>query len=291
MKIRIKTKRTLLHARKAFLLLNACCLLCAGCTSEGSQKPAAEALSLVLAGMDGSDGVSFEGAAALLLDGKLLKESALTYGGSVEDHNKVSLYTLLPDKEGQTAAAVDEQKRLRTSQTAGAYAARLARTSGGWTQLGESATGELNPLPGLNPLRQLEELEKLDKQTVTEEGRAARGTRLLRIELTPEAAKSQLASALERDMQAVRPEASISGGAALSGEEQAELTAFWEQKEQELRDKLAQAEITSVYSLQVDSKRNRPKKLSWTRKVSLPASIGQGAEEVYVSEVEFYGYR
>ncbi len=280
-----------MHARKAFLLLNACCLLCAGCTSEGSQKPAAEALSLVLAGMDGSDGVSFEGAAALLLDGKLLKESALTYGGSVEDHNKVSLYTLLPDKEGQTAAAVDEQKRLRTSQTAGAYAARLARTSGGWTQLGESATGELNPLPGLNPLRQLEELEKLDKQTVTEEGRAARGTRLLRIELTPEAAKSQLASALERDMQAVRPEASISGGAALSGEEQAELTAFWEQKEQELRDKLAQAEITSVYSLQVDSKRNRPKKLSWTRKVSLPASIGQGAEEVYVSEVEFYGYR
>ncbi|WP_187355284.1 hypothetical protein ['Paenibacillus yunnanensis' Narsing Rao et al. 2020] len=278
-----------ISAPKALLLLLACCLLCSGCSASGGQKPAAEALSLALAGMDGSDGVSFEGAAALMLNGKLLEESALYYGGNVEDHHKVSLHTLLPDGEGQQTAAAGRQKRNK--QTAATYATRLEKTDGGWTMLAETAADEWNPLPGLNPLRQLEEMEQLAKRQVTEEGGAAAGIRLLRIELAPEAAKEQLAAALERDMLVIRPAASNSGAA--DGKEAAgkELSAYWEQKEQELHGKLAGAEVASIYSLQVDAKRNRPKKLSWTRRITYPGSAGQATEEVYVSEVEFYGYR
>lgn len=269
-------------------------LLCSGCGML-EDKPADQELSLVLAGMDGTDGVSFEGAAGLLVDGQAVAESSLYYGGKVTDHNKVSLYTLLPDKEGGSRAAArsDAKKLGALGTTTAAYYTQLEKKDGEWAMLAATpASAASNPLPALNPLRQLEELEKREKK-VTERAKATRGTQQLRIELTPQEAKKQLSEDLQREMEAIRPpgagkQPKVSGTPQREAEA---LTALWEQKEAELQQRLEQTEVSSVYFLNMDVRHNLPKSLTWTRKVNYPGNGGSGGEETYVSKVEFYGYR
>lgn len=259
-------------------------------------KTAEEDLSLVLAGMDGSDEVAFEGAAGLLIGGRAIPESALYYGGRIEDHNKVSLHTLLPDEQGQPKAAGESGQQLleQSHPAAPSYYTRLEKKDGEWAMLSAAPeTMESNPLPALNPLQQLEELEDREKQ-VTEETGAARGTRVLRIELSPAEARKQLAAELEGKMQEIRP-AVMNGksqeGAGEPPEVMEALNALWDQKNTELQQKLEQAEITSVYYLKVDTRYNRPKRLTWTRTVSYPGAQEAEDEEAYVTKVDFYGYR
>lgn len=106
-------------------------LLLSGCSAAGS-KPAVEDLSLALAGMDGKDTVSFEGSAALLIAGKPVPESALYYGGKVQDHTRISLYSLLPDENRETRAAAEQgMKKLGESKAAApASYTRLEKKTG-----------------------------------------------------------------------------------------------------------------------------------------------------------------
>jgi hypothetical protein len=275
-----------------FILL-ICAIPASGC-GVMNDKPAAEDLSLVLAGMDGSDGVSFEGAAALLVGGKAVPGSSLYYGGKVADHNKVSLYTLLPDGSQPGTAAESEPQHLeQDSGDVPVYYTRLVKEDGEWTmKQAAPASQESNPLEALNPLRQLEELEKLEK-TVTEEAGSARGTRVLRIELTPEEARRQLSAELDREMQAIRPAGQTADGTAdrkpAKGLEAR--NALWEQKQAELQQRLKQADISAVYYLKVDPKRNLPTQLTWNRTTIYPGSAGEVTEETYITQVDFYGYQ
>lgn len=275
------------------LVLLICLIPASGC-GVMNDKPAAESLSLVLAGMDGSDGVSFEGEAALLVGGKTVPESSLYYGGKVADHNKVSLYSLLPDGSQPDTAAESAPHHLEQgSGNVPVYYTRLVKEDGEWkAQQAAPALQESNPLEALNPLRQLEELEGLQK-TVTEEAGSARGTRVLRIELTPEEARSQLSAELEQAMQAIRPDDQGAAGTAAGkpAKEQEARVALWVQKQAELQQRLKQASIRTVYYLKVDPKRNLPARLTWNRTATYPGKTGEVTEETYITRVDFYGYQ
>ncbi|MNW04163.1 hypothetical protein D3C71_2002100 [compost metagenome] len=92
-------------------------------------------------------------------------------------------------------------------------------------------------------------------------------------------------------MQAIRPDADKAQDATEQrGEVTSAMNALWAQKENELQQRLAEAEITSVYFLKVDTKRNLPKGLTWTRTVSYPGSVDPAEAETYVTKVDFYGY-
>lgn len=275
----------------SLVLLLVCSL--GGCAVM-KDKPAAEDLSLVMAGMQGSDGVSFEGAAALLVGGKTVPESTLYYGGKVADHNKISLYSLLPDEPSAASAQDSGPHPLKQgSAKAPAYYTQMVKENGKWTlkQASPVLTGS-NPLENLNPLRHLEELEQREK-TVTEEAGSARGTRVLRIELTAEEARSQLADELEQEMQAIRPAARGATGSAAGQRSKAleAKTALWEQKRAELKQRLDRAAIRTVYYLKVDPKRNLPERLTWNRTLTYPGKAGATTEETYITQVDFYGYR
>lgn len=259
-----------------------------------NNRPAADDLNLVLAGMAGTDGVSFEGAAALLFNGRALEDSALYYGGKVEDHNKVSLYSLLPDGgEGLTAAEKGVTHLNEESSAGTTFYTRLEKKNGEWALLNtEAQSAERNPLPALNPLRQLEELQDSEK-TVTKGSGAPRGTEVLRIELSEAEAIKQLNTELNQEMEAIRPgQVNHEGQAGGSDDGASEaLLTFWEQKDRELKQKLEQASVKAVYYLKVDAKRNLPRRLTLTRTISYPGSEGRSNEETYVTQVDFYGYR
>lgn len=261
-----------------------------GCAAI-TDKPAAEDLNLALAGMDGSDAVSFDGASSLQLGGKAAKGSAIYFGGNVADHNQVNLYSLLPDGNKPKVASTSAAE----ATGAPAYYAQLEKKDGEWTMLPQSVpVSGNNPLPALNPIRQLEELERLEKK-VTEESSAARGTRVLRIELTKDEARNQLTRELAQEMQAIRPDvpAQAQKAADKTGRVRAAMLSLWEQKDRELQQKLKQVSVKAVYYLKVDTKRNLPKQLTWARTVSYPDTNGdfrKAADETYLTQVNFYGY-
>jgi len=267
-------------------------ILAGGCGNING-KPTGEYLDLALAGMEGSDGVTFEGATALLQGTEGTPYVSLYYGGTVKEHDKVTLYTLLPDGSAAGAAATaGELKKLeRTSASTPAYYSQLEKIKGQWQPLSGSVEDD-NPLPRLNPLSQLEELQSLDK-TVTEESGAGRGTRILRIELSPEEAHEQLARQLNQEMSALR----TGSGLEKTGQHAAKpvlaqkLEAFWEKQNAELQRRLESAQVKTVYHVNVDVRRNLPKRLSCTRTVSYPDNTGRAGKETYVTEVNFYGYQ
>lgn len=257
-------------------------------------KPAAEDLSLVLAGMEGSDGVSFKGAAALMVGGKTLPDSMFYYGGKVADHKKISLYSLLPDGAPAASASEPAPRQLKqgSANTPVLYT-QMVKEKGKWTlKQASPVTVESNPLENLNPLRHLEELEQRQK-TVSEEAGSARGTRVLRIELTGEEARSQLAAELEQEMEAIRPAVQGSSGVTASQLTKAleAKTALWEQKRAELQQRLDQTAIRTVYYLKVDPKRNLPERLTWNRTLTYPGKSGTETEETYITQVDFYDYK
>ncbi|MNZ46782.1 hypothetical protein D3C78_644760 [compost metagenome] len=276
------------------LVLTLYCLLCSGC-SVIRDKPAKEDLSLALAGMAGSDEVVFEGANMLKRGGTTVPESLLFYGGTVEDHKKVKLYTLLPDKSMTKKTAADGVKDLKSSAYAlKPYYSQLEKKEGRWElQTSGNSSVEGNPLPALNPLKQLEELESMEKN-ITEEAGAGRGTSVLRIELTPSEARKQLSAELEKEMQNLRPKVpeSAENNAEADQAVTKALEKLWQKKNNELQQKLKQANVETVYHLTVDKKHNLPRRLTLNRKVSYSGEMMNKSEnETYVSKVDFTGYR
>jgi hypothetical protein len=258
-------------------------------------KPAKKDLSLALAGMAGSDGVVFEGSNRLTRGGTTVPESLLFYGGTVEDHKKVKLYTLLPDKSMSQKTAASGVKDLKNSTYAlKPYYSQLEKKEGKWELLNtENASEEGNPLPALNPLKQLEELESMEKN-VTEEAGAGRGTSVLRIELTPSEARNQLSAELQKEMENLRPKVPDSAENYSEAEQAVTkaLEKLWQKKNNELQQKLKQANVETIYHLTVDKKHNLPRRLTLNRKVSYTGEMMDKSEnESYVSKVDFTGYR
>lgn len=280
MKIPVLSHKQRLSAVLALLLLS-------GCAAPGG-KPAAEELNLALAGMDGKDAVTFEGSAALLIAGKPGPESALYYGGKIQDHTRISLYSLLPDEAGETrAASAQGVKKLgRGKAAAPSFYTKLEKKNGEWLP---QQSGEAGKLAGLNPLLQLEELQKPDTQ-VTEESGSSGGTRVLRIRLSPVEAKRQLSEELEREMKAIREE-SDAESAGQTAEVREAMNTLWTQKSRELEQRIEEAEVTSVYFMKVDTRHSLPKRLTWTRTIRYPGMTDPAAGEAYVTKVDFYGYQ
>ncbi|KGE16686.1 hypothetical protein [Paenibacillus wynnii] len=269
------------------------CIYSSGC-NKLNDKPAGEYLDLALSGMAGSDGVTFEGATALLRGSAGTPYASVYYGGNVKDHNKVTLYTILPDQRSTESESTNHVKEASSATDKPSYYSKLEKKEGAWKVLSESSSQEDNPLPRLNPLHQLEELEGLDK-TVTEEAGAGagRGVRVLRIELSPAEARKQLTNQLEQEMSALRTLGQTQEKQLTANQPQLKkaLDTFWQKKNAELKNKLERAQVKTIYHLNVDSRRNLPKRLAWTRTISYPEDAQNALSETYVAQVNFYGYR
>lgn len=130
--------------------------------------------------------------------------------------------------------------------------------------------------------------------SVTEEAGAGRGTSVLRIELTPSEARKQLSAELEKEMQNLRPKVpeSAENNAEADQAVMKALEKLWQKKNNELQQKLKQANVETVYHLTVDKKHNLPRRLTLNRKVSYSGEMMNKSEnETYVSKVDFTGYR
>ena len=270
------------------LAVAATCIFSGGC-SRINQKPAGDYLNLALAGMAGSDGVTFEGATALLRGNEAKPYTSINYGGNVTDHSKVTLYSLLPDNP--SSKSVTTSKKALKNADKKTFYSRLEKKEGQWQVLSESNTLNETPSSRLNPLQQLDDLSRLSKK-VTEESGSGAGTRILRVELSPDAAREQLVKQLEQEMKNLRTQSEAQLKAQMTGQPELRknLDTFWRKKNEELKSRLANAQVKTVYHLKVDSRRNLPKRLAWTRTVSYPGDVQRALSETFVTQIDFYGY-
>jgi len=281
---------TIPKARKWIVFVGLAIFMVSGGCGQLDEKPAGDYLNLALAGMAGSDGVTFEGATALLRGSEGKPYASINYGGKVTDHSTVTLYSLLPDRESsQTVATPKKASKAADNKT---FYSKIEKKKGQWQVLSESNMLNETPLSRLNPLQQLEDLSSLSKQ-VTEESGAGGGTRTLRIELSPDVAREQLVKQLEQELAILRIQGETQVRAQISGrpELKKELDSFWQKKSKELKNRLASAQVKTVYHLKVDSRRNLPKRLAWTRTISYPSDVQKVLSETYVTQIDFYGYR
>jgi len=245
--------------------------------------------------MVGSDEVTFKGTSMLTRDGKAMPETLLFYGGTLRDHAKVSLYTLLPDQSSnkQAAHGLKEVRSRASTSSMKPYYSQIVKKEGQWiVQSSGDLAQEGSSLDVLNPIQQLEALEKLGK-SIREEAGAGRGTSVLRIELTPEEARGQLTAELEREMLRLRPETQLTSKSGTDGNLKVTeaLTKLWERRNNELQEKLKDASVESIYHLTVDKKHNLPRRLTFNRKITYKGANNGSSTETYASQVDFSGYR
>lgn len=279
----MKSGRFQVIARQMWLFASLV-LMMAGCQTE--RETAEEYFNRALAGLAGVDDLTFKGEAAVRNDDSGIYKQAVVFEGQLQNHKLLTLTTSHPTgKIPKTATYSAEGMNMDGLK------GKMKRENGKWRAL---TTGYSNAdwMVRLNPLEQLEYIGKSDK-TVTEGYGAARGTRVLRIQLTPEASRRMTEEALKAQMEKLRSRIAEKGDIlyAPNGKARKRLLDVWERENREMNGMLEQSEATAVYHLTVDKTSHLPKKLTSERVLEFTDPSGRQRMETLITEIHFSGYK
>lgn len=275
--------RTILRIRDILFWLSL--TLCVqGCGME--QLTAEESFNRAVAGLEGVDNFTFKGDVAIRNGNSGVFEQTVAVEGQLQNHNMLTLTTSKSTPSSSTAS-VYSAGRLSMDGLKG----KMKYEQGAWRPL---TNGYMNGdwMTRLNPLEQLNYLGKSDKK-VTEGYSAARGTKVLRIELAPEASQKMMNEALNGQMKQLRNRMDQKGDELYSDDPKARerLQAVWERENRELNRLLSKADVSTIFHLTVDKKTYLPQKLSSERKVSYKDFTGRKRAESMVSDISFSEFR
>jgi len=258
------------------------CLGLTGCGMFQNQKSPEAWFKQTLGGLAGIDSFTFSGEAAVRTQSQKGFRESMAYEGTLTEHDKLTIRSMLPAQ----AAGKQASQSLRTSNYHAAESG-FRRQDGHWVHLfSEGSTTLGTSLARFNPLAQLDAIDKLPKQ-IREASGAARGTKVLRIELTPSAAKQWLSEQLATEMEAVRKEAEESDQ-ALTAKERRQLTDVWNKGNGQMKRMLEQAEVGMVYYLTVDKRSGFPVKLSSESNIRYLNLHDREEHEQLVNNVAFH---
>ncbi|GIO65465.1 hypothetical protein [Paenibacillus cookii] len=258
------------------------CLGLTGCGMFQNQKSPEAWFKQTLGGLAGIDSFKFSGEAAVRTQSEKGFRESLAYEGILTEHDKLTIRSMLPAQ----AAGKNASNAMRTSSYHAAESG-FRRQDGHWVHLFSEGSAALGTsLARFNPLAQLDAIDKLPKQ-IREASGAARGTKVLRIELTPPAAKQWLAEQLETEMDAVRKQAEESGQ-GLSAKEKRRLTDVWNKGNGQMKQMLEHAEVEMVYYLTIDKRTGFPVKLSSESDIRYLNLHHREEHEQMVNDVAFH---
>jgi len=251
-----------------------------------------EIFSLALSGIAGKETLTFEGQAGLRRENSGMFENQFKFEGKLEDHDRLTLQTRLPGAVTAADSGVSLNAVKNNGQPSG-FSASFQRKKGQWNAL----TAQHEPLRGslsrFNPIAQLEKIDSM-KKTIQSEYGSGRQTRILRIELAPEDAKTWATDQLTDEMNSIRAEymhkASQVKGASKQKLEQ-ELQKVWQQGEDTMQKLIQKAEVHTVYHLTVDRKTSLPMRLSSESQVKYTDNSSRSNVEALVTDVNFKSYQ
>ncbi|MDO7905276.1 hypothetical protein Q5741_02465 [Paenibacillus sp. JX-17] len=259
-------------------------LIIPGCGWTSTNFSPEQVYRNALAGIAGRESVKFQGQAGLRRNEENGYKDQFHYEGSLKDHDELTLHTVLP---------VSGKEPGIQSMSASGNSVTFARLGSRWISLsGESDTMH-GTLARFNPISQLEGLSTVPKRMTTEHS-AARGTRMIRIELGPTEAHQWIAAQLSDEMSSIRRQydQKASSQAGPEGNRvQQEMDQVWDKGQQELVQMLNGAEASVVYHLTVDRSSSLPIRLSSESRLQYNDKNGRPQQESLVTDVNFEDYK
>ncbi|AZK46966.1 hypothetical protein [Paenibacillus lentus] len=275
---------SLLHR---FILTSFCFLTVIMMSSCGLQEAETgeEWFNQTWSGLAGVDTLTFQGQAALWRGEQRVLEQNLSYTGKLDDHHRLTIRTVLSEGDPRSLLAFGQ----RTGEV---YETKLQAVERRWhIESDEEALGK--GLARLNPLEQLEHIRKASKSVKLESG-AARGTKVLRIELEPQDALALISGELEEEMSQVKQK--YEGKLAkLPDAQQAKLASqaerVWSAGRDQLVQMLDQAEFQTVYHLTINAKTGLPVRLTLESKAAYLSPQGVSQQEILRTDNRFADYK
>lgn len=260
-------------------------LLLTSCGWQES-KTAEEWFDFTWSGLAGIDSLKFKGQAAVTRGERWNLDEQLGFSGELKDHQKLSMRSTLPSTDtsrnkGQIQAVSSSQAQIQ-----------LAWNGESWKVADNQVFALTTGLSRFNPLEQIESIRRAAK-TITEEHAAARGTRVLRIQLDPEAAKETLNKQLIKEMDAVRT-GWQSRLQALSerqrSEIESELEREWVKGRKHLDNMLADCQAETVYYLTINRNTGLPERMTSETRLLYKNTRGIQEQEALLTDSKFdYG--
>lgn len=278
----MKNRRTLLL--RGMLLWLAAAMCVTACTME--KLTAEESFNRALAGLAGMDDFTFKGEAAIRSGNSGIYKQTVAFQGQLQNHKLLTLTTSKTPSSSSEAASYSAG-----SMSLDGMKGKMKYEKGEWRPLASGhANGEW--MSRLNPLEQLQFIGESDKK-VTEELGAARGTKVLRIELAPEASRNMIKETLNGQMQALRSRMDQKGDMLYTDDPQARerLLDVWDKENQELNRLLSNIDVSTVFHLTVGKKSDLPQRLSLERNIFYKELSGLQRAETLVSDISFSEYR
>lgn len=255
-----------------------------GCAWE-NQLPPEEALNRAVAGLSGVDNFSFKGNAAIRSGEDGVFQQSLAFEGELKNHNRLMLST-----EARGRRTVQDYESTQRSSASNSRKVALRRSQGKWSMLSPGESEEMLMLR-LNPLEQLEYLGKAERQ-VSEETGAARGTRVLRVKLSPEDASQATKNTLIEQMEVIGKRIEKKGDPLYSDDPSVRerLKALWQKENAELVNMLEKAEVNAVYHVTINKRTQLPTRMTMERRISYPDAAGGRRVETLLSDITFTRY-
>lgn len=238
-------------------------------------------------GLAGVDALTFQGQAALWRGEQRVLEQNLSYTGKLDDHHRLTMRTVLSEGDPNKGSLLAFGERA-----GGVYETKLQAIERRWHIVSdEEALGK--GLARLNPLEQLEHIRKAGKSIKLESG-AARGTKVLRIELDPKDALALIGGELEEEMSQVKQKW-VGKLAKLPDAQRAKSTTqaerVWSAGHDQLIQMLNQAETEAVYHLTINAKTGLPVRLTSESRIAYLSPQGASQQEVLRTDNRFAGYK
>ncbi|MWV45157.1 hypothetical protein GRF59_16145 [Paenibacillus sp. HJL G12] len=253
-----------------------------GCGLLQNQKNPEAWFKQTLAGLAGKDTFSFNGEAAVRTQSQKGFKESMAYEGSLTEHDKLTIRSMLPAE----ASEVKTTKPMKIKDMHAAEAG-FRRQDGHWVHLFSEGNTTLNSsLARFNPLAQLDAISRLPKQ-MREASGGARGTKVLRIELEPAAARQWLSEQLQGEMDMIRQK-TIAENKGRSPQEMRQLSDVWNRGDTQLKQMLDHSEVAMIYYLTIDKKTGFPVKLSSESGIRYMNLHQQEQQETLVNDVSFH---
>lgn len=253
----------------------------------GAEKlTAQESFNRTVSGLAGVEDLTFEGKAVIKSSMGSRNEEIVTYQGKLQDYKMLTI----------TASRVPTGSSYVTSHSTGHMSlegqkGKMKYERGKWRPLAQGHT-EGEWMSRINPLEQIRYIGKCNKK-ITQETGAARGTKLLRIELAPEASQELAKQSLTGQMLTIRSRMEQKGDILYTDDAKvrARLQAVWEKENEELSRLLSNSNVSTVVHLTIDKKTYLPLKLSLEREISATNEGVLSRSEILVSDTRFLEYR
>lgn len=265
---------------KFAVIVIAIAVLLSGCNS-GEPKSAEEWFNVSWSGMAGKDELTIQGEAVLLRGKQLVVENNMSYTGKLSNHTELALKADLPNTMSTKPSSAKKEIKLQWGD-------------GRWNiDMNSASNAEVIGLTRMNPLDQLKDIRYATK-TMSLENASARGTKVLRIEIDPIAAKEQLHHKLEREMNDLKSKwtnqmAQLSGDSRLQVAQQVE--EIWQAGNDQLNHMLDQADTKVTYHLTIDENTSLPVRLTSETELNYVNLKGISEHEVLLSDNRFSNYQ